>query len=250
MNEPQEKVPPLIEFFDRPKEDPDVSTTSEVVERKKEKPSTPARQEDVVPLKRERVEPEKDVTWMYALIVLVFLIGVSGIVYILFFCETKTFPSNFAEFTQAEARLAKIVRSRVISKEEIQTGVLRGDIQMEDIIDSMVSMTDWDTSLIIIPIYFGPEFALSMIAFNQDGVSSVVVNPTVHMSSGKAKVKQQPHFCPDTQEYTLPTKVVISGSSPTSTSLKMFSFEGSRAALVYTLVMQLSGIDICYTEWI
>jgi hypothetical protein len=129
------------------------------------------------------------------------------------------------------------------------TGTLDGGVLLEDMVSVLQAAVAYNPQQLIVPIYYGEDYNYHALAFNGKRGPTVLLNPTVHASSGLATVSQQPRFCSMARDYTLPTKVVLAGNYHNSTVVTKAEFEGARAALAFTMVQQLQGHDVCDPQW-
>lgn len=156
-----------------------------------------------------------------------------------------TFPAAFHPYTDSEARLARHVQARTITRGEIRQGVLLSGVVLADMERAMRATVERDPDLVVIPLYYAPEHAYAAVAAaNADG-AHVLLNPVIHAHSGLATVRQTPRFCPHEKVYQLPTHVVVTASPWNSTGSVRTTFTGVGAGLLYTIVQQLGGVDVC-----
>lgn len=161
----------------------------------------------------------------------------------------STFPYDFADFTEREARLARKIPGKTISAEEVAAGVLEDGVLIKDVVDVLTAAIVYNPEQMIVPIYYGDDFNYAVLAFSTERGATVLLNPSIHKSSGVATVTQEPRFCSMARDYRLPTRVVVSGTPHNSTVYTRSEFAGARAAMAYTMIRQLSGQDVCDPGW-
>lgn len=156
----------------------------------------------------------------------------------------STFPTNRHGYKEAELVLARQVPGRTVGLHEVASGVLSNGVLLTDMEQVMMADVEYDPSLVVVPMNYGPTYTHRAIGFYLEQ-PIVLINPTIQSSSGLVTVNQKPLFCQTARDYRLPSHVVLSGSYINSTSFTRMTLEGAQAAMVYTLVHQQLGEDVC-----
>lgn len=182
------------------------------------------------------------------LIYLLFVVfAMAGFLVVRFFQTTAreyTFPNNMHTYKESEMPLVRQIPGRQITSTEITSGVLYTGVLISDMNEVMTEAVEYNRDMILLPINYGSRHTYSAIAFYADE-PKLLLNPYISTSSGLVTVNQRPLFCDNARDYSLPSHVVVEGSPHNSTVITRVKLEGAHAAMVYTLVHQLQGIDVC-----
>lgn len=226
-------------FADPPCDDP-VYLNEETLRRRGIPPPIPPKPEHAV-------QPEKPLATVPGWVLILPGVMALGVLYTLTVMmlvgAPSTFPTSMHTYPEDQLVLARQVSGRLISSGEISSGSVQG-VGLVDMERSMAADLEYNKNIVVVPMNYGPRFPFSVVGFYTDR-PIVLLNPYIASSSGLVTVDQKPLFCSVQRGYKLPSHIVVGGSLVNTTTISRFTLEGSQAAMVYTLIMQMDGQDVC-----